>query len=116
MKLIVKKGEVKILDEYGVSKFSEYNLPFNTFSTGVSEITGRYPNNGFDVDEGLEATCYVVSGSGKIWLDDQIYDIAEGDMVFVPKGKKYWINGNNLKLVVISSPPWTPEQHKHLNE
>lgn len=114
MKLVVKKSEAKILDEHGVSKFAEYDLPFNRFSTGISQINGKYPQSGFDVDTKVEASWYVLSGSGEIYLAGEVYKVEEGDMIFVPKGEKFWIKGNNLKLVVTSSPPWEPSQHKHL--
>ncbi len=114
MKLLVKKNEVNKIGEHGMSEFSEYNLPFINFSTGISELNGLYPKTGFDVDMEVDATWYVESGYGQIFIEPETYNVEPGDMLFVPKGKKFWINGNQLKLVVTSCPPWTPEQHKHL--
>ncbi len=113
-KLVVKKKETKILDEYGISKFYVYNLPFNKSSMGVSEINGRYPTIGFDVDTKVEGLWYVESGSGEIFLQNKIHKIQSGAMILVPKGEKFWILGKKLKLIVVSSPPWHPEQHKNI--
>jgi mannose-6-phosphate isomerase-like protein (cupin superfamily) len=55
----------------------------------------------------------VVSGTGKIEISHDTYDVKYGDMIFVPKGTPFSIDGNNLELLVTSSPHWTPEQHKH---
>ncbi|MEK7628582.1 MAG: cupin domain-containing protein [Patescibacteria group bacterium] len=115
MKYLIRKNEVVTSGEHGVSKFSEYNLPFNHFSTGVSEIHGRYPTTGFDVDTEIEAAWFVVAGTGTIFVGDREHLVAEGDMVFVPPNEKFWIAGNHLKLVVTSSPPWNAEQHKHID-
>jgi mannose-6-phosphate isomerase-like protein (cupin superfamily) len=51
-----------------------------------------------------------------VFLQDQIYEVEEGDMLFVPKGAKFWINGKKIKLVVVSSPPWFAEQHLHIEK
>ena len=115
MKLLVKKTEVKKFTEHNISVFSEYSLPFNNAAVGISEINGRYPEKGYDLDQKIEQIWYIEKGSGKIWVMDEIYFVGPGDMILIPKAKKYWIEGKALKLVVISSPPWFAEQHIHLD-
>ena len=114
MKYVIKKLEAKILEEHGISRFTEYASPISTLTTGVSEIHGKYPASGFDVDEDVDASWYVVSGTGRIFVGDEVHKVAEGDIIFVPRGDKFWIEGDALKLVVTSCPPWNPAQHKHV--
>lgn len=114
MKYVIKKSEVVTTQENGISHFHEYQFPFKNASLGVSEINGRYPESGFDVDEEVEASWYVEAGTGFIWIGGQEYTVEKGDMIYVPAGEKYSIQGKNLRLVVCSSPSWYPEQHKHL--
>jgi mannose-6-phosphate isomerase-like protein (cupin superfamily) len=114
MKFVVSKKQAAVTAEYGISKFYEYGLPFPDFSTGVSEIDGRYPKSGYEVDGNVDASWYVVSGSGELWIAGSTYPINPGDLVFVPKGEKYWIDGKNLTLVVTSFPAWHATQHTHV--
>lgn len=114
MLFVIKKSDVVTTQENGVSRFHEYQFPFKNASLGVSEINGRYPQTGYDVDEEIEQSWYVEEGAGIMWVNGQEYTIEKGDMVHIPEGEKYWIKGENLRLVVCSSKPWFPEQHKHI--
>lgn len=116
MKFLVKKSNSKRIQENVVSAFNEYDLPFNKFSVGVSEINGRYPHNGYDIDEEVEQVWYVEDGKGRVNIENEIFEIDKGDMLFIPKSEKYWIEGDLLKLIVVSSPPWFIQQHKHLDK
>lgn len=112
----IKRSQAKQTSEHGVSSFFEYDLSFQNLAMGISLINGRYPQSGFDVDEGVEQVWYVVSGQGTMQIGASSFDVEEGSMVRVPKREKFWIDGKNLKLVVASSPPWRAEQHKHVEE
>lgn len=116
MKYIIKKSDVVATQENGISRFHEYQFPFQHASLGISEINGRYPEKGFDIDEEVEASWYVEEGEADIWIGGEVQHVEKGDMVYVPKAEKYWIDGKNLRLVVASSPVWYPEQHKHIEE
>ncbi|HEX7042952.1 MAG TPA: cupin domain-containing protein [Patescibacteria group bacterium] len=116
MKYKIKKSEAITTQENGISRFHEYQFPFQNASLGVSEINGRYPESGFDIDTEVEASWYVEEGNANIWIGGKIYQVEKGDMVYVPKNEKYWIDGKNLKLVVASSPVWHPDQHSHIEE
>ena len=116
MKYVIKESEVTTSQENKVSRFHEYPFPFKNASLGISEINGRYPQSGFDVDEKVEASWCVENGSGIIWIDGEEHSVEKGDMIYIPAGEKYWINSNDLRLIVCSSPPWTLEQHRHIEE
>ena len=110
----VKKSETTQESEHGISTFTEYKLPPTTFCLGVSEISGRYPQSGTDADTEVEQIWYVEKGSGVVEVSGVQFELAEGDMLHIDKGEKFVIDGN-LKLLVASSPIWTPEQHKHFD-
>jgi len=114
MSHLIRKKDVVMTQENTVSRFLEYTFSFKNASLGVSEIHGRYPNIGYDVDEEVEASWYIESGTGKIWIAGETCVVEPGDMVHIEAGEKFWIEGDNLRLIVCSSPVWTPQQHKHL--
>jgi mannose-6-phosphate isomerase-like protein (cupin superfamily) len=78
-------------------------------------INGRYPEEGFDVDEKIEGCWYVERGTGTIWIGSEEHAIEPGDVMYVPINEKFAIHGDNLRLVVASIPIWYPEQHKHVD-
>jgi mannose-6-phosphate isomerase-like protein (cupin superfamily) len=113
MKYVAKKSEARPVQEAS-SVFYEYTLPAEKVCIGVSVISGRYPETGFEVDEQVEGCWYVESGSGVIGIGGREYALEPGDVVSVPMNEKFYIQGTNLRLIVASSPPWTREQHKHI--
>jgi mannose-6-phosphate isomerase-like protein (cupin superfamily) len=115
MKYVTRKSEAKKLEEHSVSVFSEYQLPFNNFAVGVSEIKARYPQTGFDIDSEINQAWYVIKGSGKLGLAEQEVTVNEGDLIAVPRATKFFIDGQ-LTLVVVSNPPWSEKQHQHIEE
>jgi len=116
MKHVITSHEARQHGEHGVSTFTEYTIPSQRLSTGVSRINGRYPQTGMDADTGVEATWYVVSGEGRVCISGSEYTVSEGDLIYVPKNAPFWIDGRRLVLVVTSTPSWTSEQHTHITE
>lgn len=96
----------------GASSFYDYRSSLPKLSTGVSLINGRYPKDGSAVDQKVDATYYVESGTGWIYLNGMARNLSKWDLVTVPKGTNFWIRGTNLRLVVSSSPTWYPGQHQ----
>ena len=108
----MQPADARQVEEHDISTFYEYAAPFSSHTVGVSVVRGRYPQNGYDADEAIDQTWYVASGVGQIGIGGRTYDLRQGSMVYVPKGTRYFIEGT-LSLVVVSIPPWSPEQHKH---
>lgn len=114
MKYVAKKEETNPIQE-PASVFYEYKLPATRVCIGVSEINGRYPETGYEVDEKVEGCWYVEQGTGVIWIGGNEYNIEPGDVILVPANDKFYIRGERLRLIVSSSPLWYPEQHKHID-
>ncbi len=114
MKYVIKKSEASDVTEHDISVFHDYQFPFTTASLGVSEISARYPQSGFDVDEEVDAYWYVEKGEANIFIGGKLPSVTEGDMIYIPKGEKWYIDTQYVKLVVCSTPLWKSTQHKHL--
>jgi|CXWL01.1.fsa_nt_gi mannose-6-phosphate isomerase-like protein (cupin superfamily) len=111
---VAKHLDAKKIMELDVSEFTEYPLSFENVSVGVSEIHGRYPATGFEVDTKIEQVWYVEAGEGVIITETKEYSVEARDMIRIPAKQKYAIQTNHLRLVVTSTPPWTKEQHQHI--
>ena len=57
-------------------------------------------------------TYYILEGSGKLHVNDEVFDVAKNDAVFVPPMSKQFIENSGkseLKFLCIVDPPWTQE-------
>jgi mannose-6-phosphate isomerase-like protein (cupin superfamily) len=115
MGVVIKRNERQTVFEHGVSAFHAYPLNSTNLSMGISEINGRYPQSGHDSDTAIEQVWFVESGQALISLNGVEQSLSSGDMVLVKAGDTYWIDGKSLRLIVASCPPWTVEQHRHID-
>jgi mannose-6-phosphate isomerase-like protein (cupin superfamily) len=60
-----------------------------------------------------EFNYYVIHGRGELIADGGIYPIKQGDMIVIPPGTVFTFNGQ-LKMLLINTPPFTPEQDEEL--
>ena len=90
----------------------EHDHPTDNLSLATSLIDGRYPEQKRVTNLECEEICYVISGTGTIHSDKGTFEITEGDSYHFETGEKYFIEGDNLKLVLINAPKWRLDQHK----
>lgn len=80
------------------------------------ELTGRYPERGWVMNEISYEMAYVLSGSGEfIRENEETLQVGEGDVVSIEAGKKYAWCGM-MTIIVPCNPPFDPTQHKLLEE
>ena len=80
------------------------------------ELTGRYPESGWVMNEASYEMAYVLQGYGEfINRDGEAIKVSEGDVVSIEAGKQYAWNGT-LTLIVPCTPPFDSSKHKHVEE
>ncbi len=91
--------------------------PFKSKLLGIATalINGRYPDKGKAINYECEETYYVISGKAKLYHQDGEHILEKGDAFFFEKGKWYWLEANDLEVVVSTSPAWFPEQNENIN-
>ena len=55
---------------------------------------------------------YIISGTGKVWVDKEEKILKKGDLVHIPPMANQWIENigsDDLTFVCIVSPPWNPD-------
>lgn len=62
-----------------------------------------------------EEVYYVVSGSGVIHSEFGSFEISTGDVYHFQIGEKFWVEGDNLELVLVNAPAWRSDQHKNID-
>lgn len=113
--MLIKKSESKKFQNSPNCTVWEYDFPSKDFSCATAQINGRYPEQKKVANLECEETYFVISGSGVVHSEKGDFEISEGDLYFFEKGEVYWVEGNQLFLVLVNAPKWTPEQHKTID-
>jgi mannose-6-phosphate isomerase-like protein (cupin superfamily) len=108
---IIRKNETKIFKNSEVCTAFEYEMGDKDINGAVIELSGRYPDKGQTVNEVCKEMAYVVKGSGKLVVEGIENQLAEGDLVLILPGEKFFWQGK-MTLFVPCTPAWYPAQHK----
>ena len=114
--MIIKKEERK---EKQIAKNSfvwEYPLHNKNLGVALAKINGRFPDIGRTINRACQEIYYVIGGSGKIFIEDEEFELNEGDVFLIDPGKKYYVVGKKLVLLCPTSPEWFPEQQEIIKD
>jgi mannose-6-phosphate isomerase-like protein (cupin superfamily) len=112
--MLIKNEEA--IDDFKSDKIKirKYQFPSTTLGLAVANINARYPDDGKVCNEICDETWFVVSGQGTLYHQEGVFNIRQNDAFYLPKGKWYWVETEGLRIVVSTSPPWMPDQQRHL--
>lgn len=57
---------------------------------------------------------FVLSGSGIVHTETGNFNLAPHDALLITRGNWYWVEGDNFKILIVSSPEWNAEQYKEV--
>jgi len=92
----------------------EYDFPNESLGLATCRINGRYPAMGKAVNMKCDEIYYVISGKGVIHHESGDFEIKKGDAFYFEKDKWYWVEGEELIVVVPTAPKWFFEQYKYI--
>ncbi len=110
--MLIQKQESKKHQNSESCSVWEYDFPSESLGLATSYIHGRYPEQDKVTNLECEEMLYAVSGSGTIHSEKGDFVITPGDAYLIEKGEVYWLEGEDLSLLITTVPRWTPEQHK----
>ncbi len=108
---IIKKSETKTFANGSYCTAREYPLGDKGIDGAVIELSGRYPEKEFAINEKCKEMAYVISGAGRLITTDDVTSFSADDLLLIDAGEKYYWEGR-AKLFVTCTPAWFPEQHK----
>lgn len=110
---MIKESEANKVQNSEDCTVLEYEgLPTEKFSYAIAEIDGRYPDEKKVTNLECEEIYHVLEGEGVIHSEKGNFELEKGDLYFFEKGEEYWVQGDNLELVLVNAPKWTPDQHE----
>ena len=110
---VVKKNEIVRFEHGPTCAANEYPINDKDINVAVIELSGRYPEKGFAMNEISKELAYVMEGFGKIVVDGDEINVSESDLVIVNPGEKFYWEGK-MKLFMPCVPAWSPQQYKIL--
>jgi mannose-6-phosphate isomerase-like protein (cupin superfamily) len=99
------KGKFRILIDEKMCGAKNYSMLLNTQPSGAVGKPHKHDD--------AEHSWFILEGTGKVMLEDEIYAIGPNMTVYIPPGVMHGIEadeGSTLKYIVIYSPPG-PEQN-----
>jgi len=114
--MLLKKEQRK---EKQIAKNSfvwEYPLHNKNLGIALAKINGRFPDSGRVLNKVCQEIYYVIGGSGRIFIENEEFELNEGDTFLIESNKKYYVVGKNLVVLCPASPDWYPEQQKIIEE
>lgn len=92
----------------------EYELHDPSVNIARITVSGRYPETGWAANEQVKELCYILEGTGTLYVGDASYPLAPGDVLLIEPGERFYWDAN-IVMLVPCTPAWTPEQYKHLD-
>lgn len=112
---IIQSSQTNKIQASATTTIWEFVMEEKTISGAITQIDGRYPEQGFAVNEICKEIAFVVSGSGHIVTADQTCPINIGDLIFLDKGESFaWEANGSLTLFLATTPKFDPKQHKNV--
>ena len=109
----IKKAEAQTHSFFdGAVSVNEYNFQDTSLNDADIVITGRYPLEGYAINDVSTALVSVESGSGSIdIIGSDAQNLEVGDRLLIKAGDAYAFTAfGKLALRYIATPAWTADQ------
>ena len=103
--LVAKQGTNCIVHEYCIAD--------KDINGAIVLIQGRYPSTGYALNLVCKEMAYIISGSGRVVVEEKEYPLSQGDVVLLLPGEKYFWDGD-MKIFMACTPAWAPDQYRCL--
>lgn len=110
MQLVTSK-QTNVLHPTKSTAIFEYLMDEEGISGSVAEIHGRYPEEGFAVNEVCKELVFIINGTGDIVTEKDNTSFVVGDSIFIDRGEKFYWQGN-FTMFMATTPTFSPDQHK----
>ena len=112
--MLIKKSQ-RIKKQISPNGFVyEYPDVNKDLGIAISELNGRVPEEGRMKNNTCQEAYYVLSGSARVFVGDQIWEISEGDVLQINPQEEYYVEAQDLKLVIPTAPAFYPEQWENV--
>lgn len=111
MKYINLENSVKF-ENSSKCTVNEYFFEDPDIDLCMTEITGRYPDSDYCLNEKCKELIYIIKGNGTIYFENDSINYTEGDGIIIDKNEKYYWDSKYTKAIMVCNPPFSKEQYK----
>lgn len=110
------KSEIEKIDQ-GTKLILKYPTPTKQMDISRMIVNGRHPEQegSFIIEKECSFVMYVLSGTGKVYAGDEVFDVLAEDVVFVPNANKFAVEGN-FEYITFDSPAFYREQSEQVTK
>lgn len=109
---IISHDEIKKKKNSEVCLINEYNLEDKDIDISKATITGRYPNEGYALNEISKELIYIINGEGTINFENESKSFSRGDTILIDKNTKFYWDSEYCEATIICTPPFDINQYK----
>lgn len=109
---VLKLPSTYSFEKVGI-KGKKFSVADVTQKTGICQIETEVGHETTIIEHECDFIYYVLEGEGYFVIDNQSENCIKGDLVVVPAGTKFRYVGN-LKMLLITTPAFYPEQEEAL--
>lgn len=110
----VKQQDARAVTHSPSCSVYEYVTKHLGITIAVTEINGRYPDEGYALNHVCTEMAYILSGQGRLVTEQAIAPFSAGDVLLIPTGEKYFWEGR-FSAVLPVTPAWDPAQHEYVS-
>ena len=109
------KETIKI--DLGTKVIYKYPTPTKKFDIAKMVVRGRHPQEPtkFILEHKCQFVICVTKGTGKIYAGEDVFDVAKGDVIFVPNDNKFAAEGE-MEYITVDVPAFFMEQSEEITE
>ena len=111
----VQAKKAKMISNSPVCHVLEYQIEDKDINTAVVKISGRYPSQGWAINEKCKMMGFVLHGAGKLTTEERVIELSQNDMVLINPNEMYYWEGD-MTILLPSAPAWYPEQYQCVAE
>ncbi len=93
---------------------TEHSIDDEMIDFVIVNVTGRYPDHGYAINQKCKEIVYLHEGSGRVVVNEKEHLINSGDLILIEAGEKFFWEGN-MNLFISCTPAFTIEQHQIIN-
>jgi mannose-6-phosphate isomerase-like protein (cupin superfamily) len=111
--LHLKQTEAKLI-KFGAKQIFAYPLETKLMSVAYMKIEGRHPNGDkYLFERDCQFVIFITKGSAKVFINNSIYNVEVGDVLYVPSQTRFAVEGN-VEYVTFDTPGYYPEQSEEV--
>lgn len=101
--------------DLGTKVIYKYPTPTKEFDIAKMVVKGRHPQeqNKFILEHKCQFVTCITKGAGKIYAGNDVFEVAEGDVVFVPTDNKFAAEGD-MEYITVDVPAFFMEQSEEV--